>query len=388
MTAHDTTGTVAGIMLERLRTGSQPGQRADDHVVAVAIEGGGMRGVVSAGMLVALEQVGLSSAIDLVVGTSAGAISGAFFATGQAVEGSALFHTALLSDAFLDRSRLIRREAALDLDHLIDDAAAARGLDLTVLAAGKIPLYATVSPVEPDNPTRFFRVAGDPSRMAAILKASASLPVIAGGSRMVDGEHYVDGGLHEQVPWRTAAALGATHVLVLPSRPVVAQVDLDSLSFVERLAVLPVVRRFHGDYVASLVAELPRRSTYAAWNLRAVADGLATPVRFGMEGPWPSEVEAAIDLEPGDEVDAPVGPAKREWVHGQGPPRFDIVELDRDIALPRRLERSRPLLVDALIDGAEAVVRHFEFADVAVEQRVVLTHPEVLVKKYRSEVLA
>lgn len=342
------------VILDRLAAGSVPGERADGFTLALAVEGGGMRGVVSAGMLVALEQLGITPCIDLVVGTSAGALAGAFFVEGRAVEGSVLFYTELHDEPFLDRSRLLRREGALDLDHLVDVAAVNRGLDFTRVAASPIPLYATVAPVDPTVDTRFFHVAGSADRVSAILKATASLPVLAGPDRPVDGVRFVDGGLHEQVPWRTAAALGATHVLVLPSKPLYDDEVLDSLSFIERVSVIPVVRRMHNDHVADLVAALPGRTSREAWNLRAVADGRATPL---------------------------------PWMPGRGWPRFDIVEVPSHVRLPDRLERERPVLVDALIGGASAVVDHFGLGGddaVAVEQRVVLTHPEAPVKHFRA----
>ena len=348
----------ADLMRERLRGNSQPGARADDATLALAIEGGGMRGVVAAGMLLALEQLGLRDTIDLIVATSAGALAAAFFLDGRTIEGSVLFYTELHTEPFLDRSRMLKMEAAIDLDYLIDQAAPARGLDLAAVADSSIPLYATVSPVEPDNPIRYFPVEGDIARMAAILKATASLPVLAGGAKEVDGEDYVDGGLHEPVPWRTAAALGATHILVLPSRPVLMDEKIESLSLVERLAVVPVVRRIHGDHIGDLLADLPAWSSQQAWNLRAVADGLSCPL---------SEM------------------AKSRQV------RIDIVDIPDSVELPTRLERSRPVLVDALVGGATALVDHLGMGGpdgVAVEQRVVLTHPTARVKDFRSKHLS
>ncbi len=60
---------------------------ADPHRVALVLEGGGMRGVVSAGMTAALERLGLTPCFDLVVGASAGAINGAAFLAGAARAG-------------------------------------------------------------------------------------------------------------------------------------------------------------------------------------------------------------------------------------------------------------------------------------------------------------
>ena len=64
---------VLELVLARGREGSRPGQRSDGAKLGLAIEGGGMRGVVTAGMVKALEQHGLLEAFDVVFGSSAGA---------------------------------------------------------------------------------------------------------------------------------------------------------------------------------------------------------------------------------------------------------------------------------------------------------------------------
>src|SRR5687767_5231865 len=61
-----------------------PGHHGDGHVVALAVEGGGMRGAVSSGMCVLLEAAGLTPAFDRVYGVSAGALNGWATAAGQA----------------------------------------------------------------------------------------------------------------------------------------------------------------------------------------------------------------------------------------------------------------------------------------------------------------
>ena len=53
--------------LERQRAGRAPG---GDAKLGLVVEGGGMRGAISAGALVALERLGLTSAFDAVLGTS------------------------------------------------------------------------------------------------------------------------------------------------------------------------------------------------------------------------------------------------------------------------------------------------------------------------------
>jgi hypothetical protein len=64
---------------ERRRTRSKPGARQDGYKIALAIEGGGLRGSVSAGMASALAHLGAEDAFDIVLGSSAGSIIGAYF---------------------------------------------------------------------------------------------------------------------------------------------------------------------------------------------------------------------------------------------------------------------------------------------------------------------
>ena len=51
------------LALERARTGSRPGRRTDGCRLGLVVEGGGMRGCVSAGSLMALYQLGLKCVI-------------------------------------------------------------------------------------------------------------------------------------------------------------------------------------------------------------------------------------------------------------------------------------------------------------------------------------
>lgn len=66
---------------ERYKEGSRPGARrsSDKMRIALAIEGGGMRGCVAAGETAALQFLGLSDVIDAVYGASAGSMVGAYF---------------------------------------------------------------------------------------------------------------------------------------------------------------------------------------------------------------------------------------------------------------------------------------------------------------------
>jgi hypothetical protein len=63
---------------QRVREGSKPGQRTDRFKIGLAIEGGGLRGSVTAGMASAIMNLEIADAFDMVLGSSAGSIIGSY----------------------------------------------------------------------------------------------------------------------------------------------------------------------------------------------------------------------------------------------------------------------------------------------------------------------
>ena len=137
---------VLALILERAAAGSVPGARSDPHVVCLAIEGGGMRGSVSAGMCVVLEAAGLVGSFDRIYGCSAGALNGAFTASGQATLGATTYMDSA-DRRFIDLRRLIRGRPVVDLDLLFDELlAVGRPFSAAGLARGPEFRALAVSP--------------------------------------------------------------------------------------------------------------------------------------------------------------------------------------------------------------------------------------------------
>jgi predicted acylesterase/phospholipase RssA len=63
----------------------------DHYRVALVVEGGCMRGVISAGAVTALEQLHLAQRFDAVYGVSAGALDCAYMLAGQAAMGTTIY---------------------------------------------------------------------------------------------------------------------------------------------------------------------------------------------------------------------------------------------------------------------------------------------------------
>jgi predicted acylesterase/phospholipase RssA len=66
---------------------------------------------------------------------------------------------------------------------------------------------------------RVLRGFADGDEVRRAVRAGASLPRLGGRPHVFRGERMADGGLLVPIPFETALADGATHVLVLRSRP-------------------------------------------------------------------------------------------------------------------------------------------------------------------------
>lgn len=215
----DTPHPVVEVLSARAATGSAPGERRDPHRVALVVEGGGMRGVVSAGMTAALERLGLTTCFDLVVGASAGAINGAALIAGVAREGAATYHGPLASRSFVNPARALRGRPVIDVNYILDYASA--GLDASRhdrVLTSPVALHCVAVSVESAEPVVFTGMRTKRELWDALL-ASSRMPWAGGAPVEIGGGRYLDGGLGSPIPVAEAIAAGATHVLALQTRP-------------------------------------------------------------------------------------------------------------------------------------------------------------------------
>lgn len=207
------------MLRERKEGDSEPGRRRDPHRVALVVEGGGMRGVVSAGMSAALERLGLTRCFDLVVGASAGAINGAALIAGVAAEGAAAYWGPFASRRFVNPARALRGRPVMDLDYVLDYATAELDANRHErVLASPIALHCVAVSVETAEPVALSGMRSKRELYDAVL-ASSRMPWAGGPPLEIDGRRFVDGGLAAPVPVHEALAAGATHVLALQTRP-------------------------------------------------------------------------------------------------------------------------------------------------------------------------
>jgi NTE family protein len=181
---------------------------------AFVLGGGGLLGAHEIGMLRALSEAGVRP--DVVVGTSVGAINGAFVAAdpaGAAARLSELWEGDALGQAFSENLwgravRLARSGTHLHSIEPLRQLLAAR-LPGDDFADFELPFHCVAASIERASPRWFSSGPVVPAVLASCAVPGLLPPV------EVDGDHYFDGGLVHSIPVGRAVALGAGVIYVL-----------------------------------------------------------------------------------------------------------------------------------------------------------------------------
>ena len=237
---------VVQVLLDRAQSGSTPGARTDPYRVALVVEGGAMRGVVSGGMATGLEALGLREAFDVVYGSSAGACAGAYFLAGQARRGARLYYEAVNNRQFIDVFRGFQRRAIVDLHFLFDEVLRHRlPLDFEAVQRSGVEFVVLASHVDgvngPDEHVEAVRLSDfeDANDLMGALHASCRMPVVGGAPFTYRGMRYWDAAITQPVPIHAALADGCTHILVLLTLP--RDTRPGKLGLLDRLLLAPRV---------------------------------------------------------------------------------------------------------------------------------------------------
>ena len=171
--------------------------------IGLALGGGAARGFAHIGIIQVLEENGIRP--DLVVGTSAGSLVAALYASGK--DGKALATTAqgmeesMFTDWAFPGRGMIRGEA---LARFVREQTGGRTIE-----AMKLPLGIVATDLDNGHPILFQR--GDPG---LAVRASSAVPAVFQPVRIGTRE-YVDGGLVSPVPVRFARQMGADLVIAV-----------------------------------------------------------------------------------------------------------------------------------------------------------------------------
>jgi predicted patatin/cPLA2 family phospholipase len=195
---------------------SSPRDARDGRKLALLVEGGGMRGVCSAGGLVALDALGLRNAFDGVYASSAGAMNAAYMLSGQATFGIQIYYKYVNNKNFISFQRFNK---IVDIDFLFDIIVTKlRALDTAKLLEAPSDFYVGVVN-KATGETILLKAQDHPSQILQILKASTALPVVYNRGVVINSNEFIDGGLVDPVPLNEAIADGCTDLLVFLTLP-------------------------------------------------------------------------------------------------------------------------------------------------------------------------
>lgn len=186
-----------------------------DDKTALVLEGGGLRGTYTAGVLDYFMEHEL--AFPYVIGTSAGACNATGYLSGQIGRTKKINTELLHTSKYKGLGQLMKNGTFLNLDYLFDE----------------IPNE--ILPFDYDayeqNPARFVSTCtncytglceyyekADMGRDMTAVRASSSLPLVAPMVVMGDGA-YLDGGLSDSIPYGHALADGNDRCVVILTRP-------------------------------------------------------------------------------------------------------------------------------------------------------------------------
>jgi predicted acylesterase/phospholipase RssA len=208
------------LLAQRRSAGSQPGHRTDGLRIVLAIEGGGMRGTVSGGMALAVHELGLLPAFDAVYGASAGAISGAWLVSSRP-EGLRGWAEPSYAKTLIRWSAMLRGRPVVDVRTLIEVVYQAQWpMDFASVLASEVEYHPLATDAVTGTTADLRPLISEPAELRLALRASASLPFLAGPPVELGGRRFYDAGVAESIPFRTPLAQGATHIVVLRSRRV------------------------------------------------------------------------------------------------------------------------------------------------------------------------
>ena len=210
---------VLELITERLATGSVPGQRTDSRRLALAIEGGSSRGTYSSGMVLALDELGATPAFDAVYGSSAGALNGAWLLCGRSQTGVRTWWNPIVMRRIINPLHTLRGRAVIDLEYLVHQVySVLEPMDFPAILANPVSFHPLATDADTGESTDLYPFIDDVDAIKTALAASSCMPVLAGPPIARGGRRFVDAGVAEPLPFRTALVQGATDVLVLRTR--------------------------------------------------------------------------------------------------------------------------------------------------------------------------
>lgn len=238
------TPSVLDLIVQRVKEKSQPKKRQDQYKLGLVIEGGAMRSVVSAGMVTALQALGIIDCFDSVYSTSGGSCVSAYFLSGQTPKGTAIYYTYANTKKFINPLRFLIGKPIMDLDYIVNKVMK----ELVPLDVKKILGRGVIDNIFVTE-TRGLKLVNlhnfkNEDEFFQALRYTCNIPIVSGWpSRVSENVYFTDGTIRAgAMPIQCAIRDSCSHILVLPSRPLGSSTHQKSL--LEFLVIRILTPRF------------------------------------------------------------------------------------------------------------------------------------------------
>lgn len=180
----------------------------------LVLEGGGMRGIYTNGVLDCLMDNGFYS--DYVIGVSAGACGGVSYVSGQRGRSKRINLGYLDDKRYLGLESLRKTGSMFGMDFLFEEIPNRLDpFDYAAFLASPIAFVAGVTDVETGKPAYFGKEAMNGTNV--VLRASSAIPVFSPAVE-INGRRYLDGGTSDPIPVKKALEDGCDRLVVVLTR--------------------------------------------------------------------------------------------------------------------------------------------------------------------------
>lgn len=181
----------------------------------LVLEGGGMRGIYTIGVLDAMMEHDICA--DYVIGVSAGACSGISYVSKQQYRSYRIDEKYLADKRYVSMSNFLRTRSVFGMDFIFSEVPKKLDpFDMETFLNNPTEFKVGVTEVATGKPV-YFGKQDNMDDMCTLLAASSSIPMFSPEVRF-QGKAYLDGGTSDPIPVKQALKDGCDRMIVVRTR--------------------------------------------------------------------------------------------------------------------------------------------------------------------------
>ena len=192
-----------------------PGEGDGESGLALLVEGGGLRGAFSAGVLAELAKPG-GPRIDDVVAVSSAAPTTAYMAAGQVEDGIRIWENYTHGSQLISPANWLSLSPLMAIDRLVEGFRHTVVLHAERAAASPTRAWVAVTNCH-SGEIEYVRMTA--TNVFSLLKATMAIPLAYGKVVDVEGTPYVDGGVSNPVPIQHTLSMVRDRAVAILTQP-------------------------------------------------------------------------------------------------------------------------------------------------------------------------